>query len=728
MFKKVIYISFIILALSFNLSFSQEKIGQVVGKYEKTNEKVSLNGVFVDLYKLNGKDAVLIEELIYCGYDMNWDPKSRTTTFKDNNKQINKNMNSSMNKNMKGNIYSSDVKVYMQDNSKGSDKIQINAYNIGGYSLVYLEDLKNVSGYTGYINSIKLKDISGNICLPNKEKAPKGGIDVNIQTYHCFTPYVGVVDEVKVHLKEGENSAKYNLKGNKDGENIIYFFVMDTDKYYNSSDEQLHHNRTYEIAQDFNAISIGDKVKQDVLISRNSKIKGVINFPENVDNKSLITTIDTREIKVRAFYENKSNDMTLKKSLDDKNISFELNVPKDFNNGKFSLGVQATMYEGFSRRHYMGGPIMLGAYYKDGKLINDIEKAQVLSAKLDNINLNIDIDKSIGKDIGKVYILKGKFKDKQIDVFNIDGHLGVKASHLNDLGYEINFDNMNKRLDIKSNKSNNTLNEMLKIKDSELTMTWAKYTDINTYLDNKKITGFNVDSSMVVFLDNLKIKVDLNEHIVSFDDINLEKAIREVIDKPSGDIYLSDLNRDYLRYLNLSSKDITSLNGIEKISSIRTLKLNDNNIQDISCLSKLKELYSIDLNNNKIENIDSLQKLSDLSNVKLSGNNISDISALQSLSELSSVDLSNNNIEDISPLKNLKSLNRLDLACNNINDISDIKNLTNLYELTLNKNKINNIDSLSNIQYLYKLYLSENNIKDYSPINSYYNKLKEKDF
>lgn len=790
MFRKEIIITMIVIILSFNLSFSQEKLGQIIGSFEKTNEKVSINKVLLDVYKIKGKDAIIVEELGFCGYDISWDSKTRTTTLtKNDKKNINKNEYVSMNNNLKGNVYSSDIKIYIKDSGEMKE---IPSYNIGGYSIVNLEDLKNIREY---IDIVKLKEINGSIYLPKKEIAPAGGIDVSIQTYYCFPPHVSLIDEVKVHISEGKNSAKYSIKGNNDYENIIYFSVVNTDKYYNSHEKDFYHSKTYEIMPDPNAVSVGNNTKQDILILKKSKLTGVINLPENLDKNHISAYRDTREFRISALYKDKCTSITLKNSLDDKNIPFELDIPQSLNDGKFNLQIQGTMYEGFSQRHYMGGPIMTDSYYSNGNLVNDINSAQILNVKdLDNIKVNVNIDKPIGKEIGKVYWLNEKLNGQDIRIFDIRGNLGIKVSDLKKLGYKTSFNNLTKQLHIKSDASNPSFKEVLEVEDKNFGNSVALYTDINTYLNNKEIDSFNIDGSIVVLFKDLEIAIDLSENIVKFEDVSLEKEIRKIINKSEGSIYLLDLINDDLRILNLAGKNINSLKGIEHLLNVEILNLNDNNIDDISYLSSMKNLYSLNLDNNNIKDMSPLKNLIKLRDLKMKRNSIKDIPVFQNLSELGSIDLSenhikdvrgisylinlydidlsnneiedisslatlrearrlalncnkikdissigtmnnidrlelsNNQIEDISPLKSLTKLARLDLGFNSIKDISPIKDMEYLYELTINNNKITNIEVLYNIKYLYKLHLAGNEIKDYAPINSYYNNLKDKDF
>lgn len=88
---------------------------------------------------------------------------------------------------------------------------------------------------------------------------------------------------------------------------------------------------------------------------------------------------------------------------------------------------------------------------------------------------------------------------------------------------------------------------------------------------------------------------------VIFPDPNLEAAIREAIDKPTGDIYPSDLQG--LTTFYGWHKDITDLTGLEYCTDLAWLTFRNNQISDISPLvdnSGLGEGDTVDLRNNPL--------------------------------------------------------------------------------------------------------------------------------
>ncbi|MBU3101774.1 leucine-rich repeat domain-containing protein [Clostridium sp. DSM 17811] len=195
-------------------------------------------------------------------------------------------------------------------------------------------------------------------------------------------------------------------------------------------------------------------------------------------------------------------------------------------------------------------------------------------------------------------------------------------------------------------------------------------TAIKTYIKNNAATivdaiKVETDKAATQTVDTnnyTKVPVVIDtSNIVTFPDKEFEKVIRDTINKPTGDILKSDV--DKITELSVSStKSITSILGIENLTNLTILELNSN----------------------KISNLEPLQALTKLTEFSIAGNQIS----------------------NIKPLKGLTNLISLDLSNNQISNIEDLRELTNLTELSLRINQIT----------------------DYSPVSSYYDNLKWKDF
>ncbi|MDW8803070.1 cell wall-binding repeat-containing protein [Clostridium sp. A1-XYC3] len=264
------------------------------------------------------------------------------------------------------------------------------------------------------------------------------------------------------------------------------------------------------------------------------------------------------------------------------------------------------------------------------------------------------------------------------------------------------------------------------------------YLDTTNYKNLILIGG---KSSISEEVEN-KLTTISNNSIVTFTDKNLENVIRKNINKPSGDIYSTDVKN--IIKLDAGYSSINNLNGIDKLTNLRELNLSQNNITNIEALKHLVNLEILHLSNNidlsditpitclyklkllnigstKIEDIKILGNLNNLTILELDNNGLSDISQLENLNNLTTLSLTGNQISDIDALKELTSLQVLYLSNNKLNDITDIKNLVNLNELYLNGNQITDISILKDLKNLNKLYLSGNQIANISVLKNLLN-------
>ncbi|MFL0268872.1 leucine-rich repeat domain-containing protein [Candidatus Clostridium radicumherbarum] len=196
--------------------------------------------------------------------------------------------------------------------------------------------------------------------------------------------------------------------------------------------------------------------------------------------------------------------------------------------------------------------------------------------------------------------------------------------------------------------------------------------------------------------------------IVTFKDKNLEQAVRNAINKPTGTIFKSDVA--HITYLHLYNKNISDISGIENLSSLQTLDLENNQISDISAMNGLTNLQFLNLDLNGISDISALKELTNLQDLYLDSNRISDFSALKGLINLKYLKLIDNQISDISVLKELTNLQELYLSNNEISDISALRGLTNLHQLELMNNQISDINALTGLTNLLDLGLTGNQI------------------
>ncbi|MDY6912801.1 MAG: hypothetical protein SVM79_10645, partial [Chloroflexota bacterium] len=138
---------------------------------------------------------------------------------------------------------------------------------------------------------------------------------------------------------------------------------------------------------------------------------------------------------------------------------------------------------------------------------------------------------------------------------------------------------------------------------------------------------------------------------VTFPDPNLEDLIREAFDRPSGDIYESDLK--LLQELRANEKGITDLTGLKHCANLKILDLAGNDVEDLTPISNLTSLTDLGLYQNEISDITPLANLTGLNLIVLGENQVSDITPLANLTSLIYLYLADNQISDASPVSNL---------------------------------------------------------------------------
>jgi internalin A len=113
---------------------------------------------------------------------------------------------------------------------------------------------------------------------------------------------------------------------------------------------------------------------------------------------------------------------------------------------------------------------------------------------------------------------------------------------------------------------------------------------------------------------------------VNFPDPNIRATIGQAINKPTGDIYQSDL-ADFSS-LTAENKDVSDLLGLECCTSLTSLDFGGNQTGNISSLSGLSDLSELGSLLDQIINVSSPSGLSDLSGLNLGRKQISDISPM----------------------------------------------------------------------------------------------------
>lgn len=180
--------------------------------------------------------------------------------------------------------------------------------------------------------------------------------------------------------------------------------------------------------------------------------------------------------------------------------------------------------------------------------------------------------------------------------------------------------------------------------------------------------------------------------VVTIADINLEREIRLLLNKPGGEITECDL--EPIREVDFKSASITDLEGLQFAANLRELRLDDNRITDIGPLSNLTKLEELNLVKNQISEISPLASLINLTDLTLNFNPITDLAPIAGLPKLKFLNVGNTDLTDIGPVSSLLGLEVLLAGNNEIIDLAAGASLPNLFSVGLEDNEISDIQPL----------------------------------
>ncbi|MGE6619144.1 leucine-rich repeat domain-containing protein, partial [Bacillus mycoides] len=168
----------------------------------------------------------------------------------------------------------------------------------------------------------------------------------------------------------------------------------------------------------------------------------------------------------------------------------------------------------------------------------------------------------------------------------------------------------------------------------------------------------------------------------------------------------------HLKYLNLSSNPIESIQPVSKLENLDMLFLRDNKIADLTPLSQMKKIKILDLIGNNIKDLTPLFTVLSLEEVYLANNQISNLSGIEKLKNVNLLWIGNNKISDVEPISKMSNLIELEIADSEIKDISSLSKLVKIQVLNLEENYISDISPLSNLTNLHEINLGANEISD----------------
>ena len=286
----------------------------------------------------------------------------------------------------------------------------------------------------------------------------------------------------------------------------------------------------------------------------------------------------------------------------------------------------------------------------------------------------------------------------------------------------------------------------------------SKSTDTDEQKLKLKLTGTGIAAGSTVTF-NIGTTTSYIDSVL-FKDANLCEAIKENLVKKG--IYarnahfilnLSHTEITSIKELDLSSRDIHDLSGMESFVALTTLNLSGNAVTTIDQLQYCTNMLYLNVSNNKIVNnntaIEKMIKLTDLylsntgmtninsietlidywtskkkftlTTLDISGNGFTnnDINRIAEINSLTQLNVSNNKLDTIETFEPLKSkVSVFNISQNQIQDISVLSKFTNLTSLDLSNNKIEDISPVSVIGTITSLKFSGNKVKDISSLSN----------
>ena len=121
----------------------------------------------------------------------------------------------------------------------------------------------------------------------------------------------------------------------------------------------------------------------------------------------------------------------------------------------------------------------------------------------------------------------------------------------------------------------------------------------------------------------------------------VEKEIRFLLEKPTGELTKSDLEK--VTELNLFDNQLTDVKGLEKLTQLKKLFLSNNQLTEVpKGLEKLTQLTDLWLTHNQLTDVKGLEKLTQLKGLDLNTNQLTSVQGLEKLTQLKILDLTNN--------------------------------------------------------------------------------------
>ncbi|KAI9246830.1 hypothetical protein EDC94DRAFT_653251 [Helicostylum pulchrum] len=168
--------------------------------------------------------------------------------------------------------------------------------------------------------------------------------------------------------------------------------------------------------------------------------------------------------------------------------------------------------------------------------------------------------------------------------------------------------------------------------------------------------------------------------------------------------------------MKLTTQVIAEIYKDKPIESLKDINVSKREIDSVDDISACKELRKLNLANNELVDEKSITGLKDLEQItllNLSGNKFKDFTGFQHFQTLCVLNVSHNELVHMSPhITRLKHLKALILNHNNLLEIENIEPLLELNTLVISHNKVDRVPRLSSLLQLTKLSAAHNQLTE----------------
>jgi len=188
-----------------------------------------------------------------------------------------------------------------------------------------------------------------------------------------------------------------------------------------------------------------------------------------------------------------------------------------------------------------------------------------------------------------------------------------------------------------------------------------------------RVEWIEQNQTVLIYDESITSGTILSGTCIRLTDFGIEKCVRDILNKPSGEITIEECEN--IHYLDLQGYDVKTIQDLKYFKNLSSLYISDIGRLDINPLSELVYLQELSINNCDIYDLQPLSCLYELKYLFLDDNRIEDISPISDLTELQILGLERNNICDIFYLSEMHNLKELYIYDNPISDISCIADI-----------------------------------------------------